>query len=140
MNVIDFFRRSSFYLNRVVFYVLFSASVIFVLSFFIPLLFDVALAILIFSIVAIWVDAVLLYSRSGGISANRGVPDRLSNGDENHITIEVENNYGFKIFAKIIDELPVQFQERNWFRKILVTSGTVTTINYAVKPVQRGQL
>lgn len=139
MSLINSFERSSFYLNRVAFYIFFSASVVFILSFFAPLLFDIALAILIFTIVVIWVDAILLYSKKEGVVAERKLSDRLSNGDENHILIEVENNYGFKIFTKVIDELPVQFQERRWFRKLMITPGTTAVIDYTVKPLQRGE-
>src|SRR5688500_14901206 len=108
MSIFIFLRRTSFYLNRVVFYIAFSASVLFVISYFIPPLFDIALAILLFTIIAICIDALLLYSKNLGIDARRKVPDRLSNGDENNILIEIENNYGFKIHTKIIDELPFQ--------------------------------
>ncbi len=139
MSIINFLRHTSFYLNRVVFYIAFSASVLFVISYFIPPLFDIALAILLFTIIAICVDAILLYSKNSGITARREVPDRLSNGDDNHILIEIENNYGFKIHAKIIDELPFQLQERNWSRELFIASGITSSIDYTVKPLQRGE-
>ena len=139
MSIINFLKRSSFYLNRVVFYIAFGASVIFVISYFIPAFFDIALAALIFTVIAIWVDAVLLYSKNPGITAKRQVPDRLSNGDENRVLIEIENNYGFKVHAQIIDELPVQFQERDWLRETIIAPGTTTEIDYIVKPLQRGE-
>ena len=139
MNIIDFFNRSSFYLTRTVFYILLGASAVFVISYFIPALFDVALAALIFTVIAVWVDAVLLYSRNPGIAANREVADRLSNGDENRITLEIENNYGFKINAQVIDELPMQFQERNWQREAIVSSGATVVLDYTVRPLQRGE-
>src|SRR5215213_3623076 len=139
MSFINFLRRSSFSLNRVVFYIAFAASVIFITSYFIPVLFDFALAILVFLVIAIGVDVLLLYSKNGGIAATREVAERLSNGDENRIAIEVQNNYGFKIHAKIIDELPPQFQERNWYRDAIIASGTATIIEYILKPLQRGE-
>ena len=139
MNILDFFRRSSFYLNRIAFYTAFAAAAIFVISYFVPPLFDLALAILVFLIIAIFIDAILMYSKNPGIYAKREVTDRLSNGDDNKITIEIENNYGFKITAGIIDELPYQFQERNWYREINMAAGTTTTIDYTVKPLQRGE-
>lgn len=139
MTFIDFLRRSSFHLNRVVFYILFAVSVVFVISYFIPALFDVALAALTFTAIALGVDSALLYSRNPGISAHREVPDRLSNGDKNPVFIEVENRYGFNINASVIDELPVQFQERNWLREVIIAPGATTVIDYAVKPLQRGE-
>jgi len=139
MSMINFLERSSFYLNRVVFYIAFAASAVFVISYFIPAFFDIALAVLIFIVIAICVDAVLLYSKNPGITAKRQVTDRLSNGDENRVLIEIENNYGFKVHAQIIDELPVQFQDRNWLRELLIVSGTTAVIDYLVKPLQRGE-
>lgn len=139
MSMINFFRRSSFYLNRVVYFICFSAAALFVFSFFIPALFDVALAVLLFNTIAVLVDTVLLYSKNPGVEARREVADRLSNGDENPVSIEIENNYGFKIHATIIDELPVQFQERNWFREIFLSPGTKSFINYSLNPLQRGE-
>jgi len=139
MSILIFFKNSSFYLNRLVFFIAFCASVLFVISYFIPLFFDIALAILLFTIIAVCIDAILLYSKNPGLTARREVPDRLSNGDENHILIEIENNYGFKIHAKIIDELPFQLQERNWFRKLFIAPGIAAVIDYMVKPLQRGE-
>src|SRR5215204_3746008 len=120
MSILNFLRRTSFYVNRVAFFIAFCASFLFVVSYFIPALFDIALAILLFTIIAICIDSILLYSKNPGVNAAREVPDRLSNGDENHIQLEIENGYGFKIHVKIIDELPFQLQERNWFRKLFV--------------------
>ena len=139
MSILNFFKNSSFYLNRVAFFIAFCASVVFVISYFIPLFFDIALAILLFIIIAVCIDAILLYSKNPGLTARREVTDRLSNGDENHILIEIENNYGFKIHAKIIDELPFQLQERNWFRKLFIAPGITAVIDYTVKPLQRGE-
>jgi len=139
MSILNFLKHTSFYLKRVAFFIAFCASVLFVLSYFIPPLFDIALSILLFTIIAIFIDAILLYSKNSGINARREVPDRLSNGDENHILIEIENNYGFKIHAKIIDELPFQLQGRSWFRKLFIAPGITAVVDYMVKPLQRGE-
>jgi uncharacterized protein (DUF58 family) len=136
---LNFLRHSSFYLSRVAYYIAFGAAMLFILSYYIPLLFDVALAVLIFTFIATLVDVVLLYSWNNGITATREVADRLSNGDDNQIKIEIENNYGFKSQLKVIDDLPPQFQDRNWQREIFINSGTVATINYTLKPLQRGE-
>ena len=139
MSLINFFRYSSFYLTRAVYYIFFSASIVFILSYFVSPFFDIALAIVLFTCIAVLVDAMLLYSKNSGVFAFRQVPDRLSNGDENHISIEIENNYGFKVLAKIIDELPFQFQNRNWYRKIMIAPGLNAVIDYSLKPLQRGE-
>jgi uncharacterized protein (DUF58 family) len=136
---LNFLRGSSFYLSRVPYYIALGAAILFILSYYIPLLFDIALAVLIFMFIAILVDVVLLYSRSRGITATREVADRLSNGDDNHIKIEIENNYGFKAQLKLIDDLPPQFQDRRWQREIVVNSSSIASIDYTLKPLQRGE-
>lgn len=97
------------------------------------------MAVLIFLFIAIAVDGLLLYSKNAGITAKREVADRLSNGDDNHIHIEIENNYGFKVQLKIIDEIPPQFQDRAWHREATIASGTIRMIDYTLKPLQRGE-
>ena len=47
-------------------------------------------------------------------SAKRIIADRLSNGDDNKVEIQVKNNMPFTVYMEIIDELPVQFQKRDW--------------------------
>jgi uncharacterized protein (DUF58 family) len=121
-----------------VYYTLFAVAVLFVLSYFISFLFELALALLALIAVAILIDTFLLYSRKRAITARRTTPDRLSNGDENKIIIEVDNEYHFKVHCQLIDELPFQFQERNWKREFDMDAQTAVTTNYFVKPVQRG--
>jgi uncharacterized protein (DUF58 family) len=136
---LKFLRRSSFYLNRVTYYIPLGIAVLFIFSYYISFLFDVALALLIFIFLAILIDTLLLYSRNPGITAKREVADRLSNGDDNHIRIEIENNYGFKAQLKVIDDLPPQFQDRNWYRDITINSGSIAIVDYSLKPLQRGE-
>ncbi|MCP4136789.1 MAG: DUF58 domain-containing protein [bacterium] len=84
-------------------------------------------------------DMVLLYRRSTGIEARRKVPEKLSNGDMNSITIEAANRYGFPVRLKIIDELPFRFQERGFSLSAGVPAGTQTVLRYTVRPVERGE-
>lgn len=139
MSLIQSLKQSSFYLDRKAFYIVFAASVIFVISYFFPALFDLAVIVLLLLGICILVDVLLLYGRKNSIVAQRHLPDRLSNGDENKVVLQVKNNYGYTVHAKIIDELPYQFQERNWFRTVTIASGTIASISYSVRPLQRGE-
>lgn len=84
-------------------------------------------------------DYLVLYTKQQGIIASRILPDRLSNGDENKIIINLKNDYTFKTAIKIIDELPVQFQERNFLLFKKLVSGTEEAIHYSLRPVERGE-
>src|SRR5438270_11669903 len=117
-KIISFWDNTSFHLNRVAYYVGFGAAALFILSYFAPGFFTVAIAILLFTSISVLIDAILLYQKRKGMEAIRVLNERLSNGDENKILLQLKNNYDFKIQATVIDELPYQFQERNW-KKII---------------------
>ncbi|PIZ06150.1 MAG: DUF58 domain-containing protein, partial [Flavobacteriales bacterium CG_4_10_14_0_8_um_filter_32_5] len=71
--------------------------------------------------------------------AQRNTMDKLSNGDENEITILVENIYPFPVHLEIIDELPYQFQVRNTSFELTLKSGAKKMITYPLRPTARGE-
>tara|TARA_R110002167_G_scaffold27871_11_gene94581 strand:- start:413 stop:1687 length:1275 start_codon:yes stop_codon:yes gene_type:complete len=90
-------------------------------------------------------DIFLLYNEKG-IDATRTVPQKLSNSDLNQIKINFSTQYPFKTFITIIDELPKQFQKRDfeystsmlkWDKKR--SSRAEGRFNYEVRPVDRGE-
>ena len=85
------------------------------------------------------IDIILLYKNRRGIQAHRNVPDRLSNGDENKITITLKNTYSFPGLIKVIDELPVQFQKRDFLKKVRMAPRKSKKIHYQVRPTERGE-
>lgn len=89
--------------------------------------------------IAIFIDAILVYSKKDGIRAKRMVSDRFSIGDLNKVIIQLTNQYGFDVKASIIDELPVQFQERNWIRKVQLQKETLFDLEYSLRPTSRGE-
>ncbi len=63
--------------------------------------------------VALVADLLMLWAtRGAGVRARRDVPDKLSLGDENEVRVDLTNAYPFRIEARVLDEVPVQFQER----------------------------
>ena len=129
----------SFYLNRIAYYTALTASALFVGSYFIPVIFTVGLVLLSFLAIITLIDSILLYSKNRGIDAFRLTTNRFSNGDENKVNIELENEYGFKIRCKIIDELPFQFQNRKWMRTEFLDAGAQVIVNYFLQPLTRGE-
>lgn len=130
---------TSFYLDRIVYYGGFTAAAVFVLSYFFPVLFTIGIFILLFILVGVLIDTLLLHSKKKGIDAYRALPDRFSNGDENKVVIEFENEYGYRVHCIVIDELPVQFQARNWKREFKIDSNTKQELEYYLKPQERGE-
>jgi uncharacterized protein (DUF58 family) len=130
---------TSFYFNRLVYYAGLFASALFVISYFLAPVFTIAVIIILFIVIAVLVDTLLLYSKKGGIDAYRVLGARFSNDDENKVIIELENDYGFKIKTVIIDELPYQFNDRKWQRKIDLDANSKFVLEYFLRPKERGE-
>ena len=137
-DLVDIWDRTSFHPKPIVYYVGFGAVGLFMISYFFAPLFVVAQLVLLFLCIALFIDCLLLYIKKG-VKATRILPDRFSNGDDNYIRIELENNYDFKLHAAIIDELPVQFQSRTWQINTVTDARSVAEIEYHLRPVERGE-
>ncbi|HRO70902.1 MAG TPA: DUF58 domain-containing protein [Chitinophagaceae bacterium] len=129
----------SFYLNNIVYYVAGAVSVIFVLSYFQPAFFQIAVLVLLMLALAIAIDGYLLYSKRNGINAWRNTTERFSIGDSNKVSLHLENRYPFTVSLSVIDELPVQFQVRIWLRRARIESNHSEEIGYLLKPLTRGE-
>lgn len=137
-RIINFWDQTSFYLDKKVFYAGYGIAGLFVLSFFIPALQAVALFLLLAVVVVILIDAFLLYQKRG-LDAERLLPQRLSNGDDNKIILRFYNRYDFKVNVQVIEELPVQFQERSWKRELTLPAKEEDDLVYHLKPTERGE-
>lgn len=129
----------SFYLNKIVYYIAGSASVVFVISYFLPAMYRIGGLILLLLSIAVMVDTILLYSKRKGIEAERIVSDRFSIGDLNKVVISLKNQYGFPVRTSVIDEMPVQFQERKWIRRVNLEKSHEYILEYSLKPETRGE-
>jgi uncharacterized protein (DUF58 family) len=139
LYVIAHFGIKSFYItNR--FYLCAGISVaIFLFAYFFPVL-ETPAAVLFFVFASIFaVDIFFLFAFNRPPVVKRILPERLSNGDPNEVSILFQNNFPFTVKAEIIDELPAQFQERDFsFRKTFLRDEE-QTIPYTVRPVERGE-
>lgn len=129
----------SFYLNNIVYYIAGTSSVVFVLSYFFPGLFRIAGLILLLLAISIIVDSLLLFSKKKGVLAKRNTTDRFSIGDPNKVALHVDNKYAFPVRISVIDELPIQFQERSWIRKTKIDANGSSDIEYHLQPTSRGE-
>lgn len=118
-----------------------TAALVFVylLGFINSFFYHTANILLLLFLLAFAVDLFILFRNRTGIQAQRNTGAKLSNGDENTVSIQIENNYGFKAHITVIDELPIQFQIRDFERKVLLKSGKQSIIRYSLRPVQRGE-
>ena len=67
------------------------------------------------------------------------LPEKFSNGDLNPIDISIENYYTFSIYIKIIDEIPEQFQIRNFNIERKLAASSKTQLQYELRPTERGE-
>ena len=84
------------------------------------------------------IDVILLYKQNG-IDAKRVLPEKLSNGDDNPIDITLKNSYNFNVALKLIDELPFQYQKRDFEINTTLIKSDYRKISYTLRPLQRGE-
>ena len=116
-----------------------SIACIFLLSYWITPLYSIAWILTIALAVFFLFDMLLLFRTKQGLNARRMLPKKFSNSDENAIPITIENNYPFNIHLKIIDELPEQFQKRDFSYKTTIATNEAHDFDYSVRPVERGE-
>ena len=127
------------YINNFFFYLLIGIVALFCLAFMFPSLYNATWYILLGIMVFFVLDVIILFSSKNGVDADRTMPEKLSNGDENPIVLTLKNFYTFPINVKIIDEIPEQFQERNFELKRKIKTASQDEFQYYLRPTQRGE-
>jgi len=131
-----FFR--SIYLQKRFFVALTLLVLGFMLSYFFASLYSsVRILFFLFCLLLI-ADYLLLFTSKGKIRAQRILPDKLSNGDENPIQFQIGNEYLFPVSIKAIDEIPFQFQKRDFEQLSPLKKGESKTFQYHLRPTERG--
>lgn len=127
------------YLNSRLFFILFIIGVLYILSFFFGGLMPFAHSFLALLLLIFTVDAMLLFNQKKGVEAQRILPEKLSNGDENIIRIDLKNNYFFPLSVQVIDEIPFQFQVRDFMIHKRLPAGGSRMFEYKLTPKERGE-
>lgn len=112
----------------------------FIASFSFPILYPIGIGALWLMVMLLIMDTIFLMRHAHPIKAWR-VPKykRLSNGDVNTLTLHVQSYYAFKISVDLVDELPYQFQIRNFNIRTELEPKQERHFNYDLKPVVRGE-
>ena len=129
----DLYLSARFYLVAALFIVLF------ITSFFIPQIYPALKMLLLILAALIIIDYLFLFVLSKAPTAKRIAADRFSNGDENKVEMQVKNNMLFTVDMEIIDELPVQFQKRDWRLSQRFRAKEQKNILFNLRPVTRGE-
>ena len=128
-----------FYINHRFFHILTGVGLCYFLAFFFPELTWFAHGVLCLLAVLFIVDSLLLFNQKDAIYSQRILPEKLSNGDENSVKIDIKNNYPFRVDLKIIDEIPFQFQKRDFLIKKTVLPQGSSFFEYILIPKERGE-
>jgi len=112
---------------------------LFAISFLYTALFGVVKIVLLSLFVIGILDIVILFFAKQGIQATRVLPEKFSNGDANPVEIHIKNHYTFPIFAKIIDEIPYQFQKRDFLLHQKIKPSANKAFKYELRPTERGE-
>ncbi|WP_430810608.1 MULTISPECIES: DUF58 domain-containing protein [unclassified Carboxylicivirga] len=84
-------------------------------------------------------ECLLLFARPKHLfTAHRFLDERFSNGHDNNIKLIFTNDFPFRVHIKAIDELPVQFQKRDFSIKRSLRRGETARVSYTVRPRERG--
>lgn len=112
--------------------------VLFILSYVSGGLLSIVSIFFFVAVTLVLIDIILLFKQKG-IYATRILPEKLSNGDDNPIVIKIENLYNYNIDLLLIDELPFQYQKRDFEIKTKLNNGTKKQIQYTLRPLERGE-
>jgi len=129
----------SLYIHKQFYIYLAVVSVCFLVSHWLLFLYPIAWILVIVLVVLFLTDLLLLYRFNKAISVRRILPDKLSNSDENPIPLTLSNHYPFQVYVDVIDELPIQFQKRDFSYKTILKPNEHHDFTYEVKPVERGE-
>ncbi|TBN13035.1 DUF58 domain-containing protein [Hyunsoonleella pacifica] len=136
-NLLKFFKP--FYIQPRFFYAGIGIVVLFAMSYFIPVLFNIAQLCILVLLGLFFLDVLIVFIGHQKIEAERVVPDKFSNGDANGITLNIRNNYPFVAHLEIIDEVPEQFQIRDFKLIDKVSPKKAQIITYNLTPKERGE-
>ncbi len=127
------------YIHPLFFYYISGLVVLFLLSFWFPMLYSLAWLMVWVLVTLFIVDVFLLFRFKKGFVARRKLTEKFSNSDANSIPITLENQYPFSTQVKVIDEIPVQFQKRDFEYTTAIKSNETHHFNYNLRPVERGE-
>lgn len=130
--------RNLYFSNRW-YLLLLGNAVLFLTAYFFPQIYSGAVVALLLLTLLTLVDYALLFGRKSGIDAQRVCPPILSLGDPNELQIHIHNQYPFQVGLRLIDELPYQFQRRDFLLELKIGPGRDHREPYVLEPQSRGE-
>lgn len=89
--------------------------------------------------IGVVMDVIGLFTAKDAIRASREMAEKFSNGDDNEVKIVLQNNYRWRVYVRVLDEIPIPFQIRNLTKNCQLESREKKVIRYFLRPVKRGE-
>jgi uncharacterized protein (DUF58 family) len=122
------------------FYLAFAAViVVLAMSFAMSWLFPIGQTLLVLLFVLLMGDIFLLFDKKNKFEAQRLLPKVLSLSDQNKITIQIKNNALRDYDFSLIDEIPFQFQKRDFLLSASIKADETQLLHYELRPTARGE-
>jgi uncharacterized protein (DUF58 family) len=129
----------SFYLNKTFFIALGVCIALFSFGLLNDVFFVLGKMLFFLIWVVVLLETFLLYRKKEPLNLTRKLPMRLSNGDTNIVTLKMTNEFSFDLYASIVEDLPEQFQFRQWKQNVVIEANKLTEFQYEVNPKERGE-
>ena len=127
------------YLTDRFFTILGSIVVFFVVAFLWSPLYPLGIVIFILLCAIVLVDIFLLFGSNVNLYVHRSLPKIFSNGDPNKVVLFIHNRSNIDLELTVIEELPIQFQIRDFEKVQLVKAGYKEELVYELRPTERGE-
>lgn len=127
------------YLTHRCFYMLGGLTLAMMLSYPFPFLLPIVQTALLVFVIVCLIDLALLFNKTVGVSARRKVTAVLSLGDDNPVTLTFENLSAIRLRILVIDELPDQFQIRDFNFQLDLPALARHEHKYFLRPLTRGE-
>ena len=127
-----------FFITRRLYGLIIGLILLMIFGYFLPLVYAIAQPLAAVLILLIAVDVLLVFGTKGDIQMARKMKERFSNGDENKVILEITNQYSYFIKVVLLDEIPFQFQMRDFEIPFNLKPGEAATYQYHLRPTARG--
>lgn len=127
----------SYYLTPRFFYSIAIIAFLFLISNWFTDLYGFVWVLVLLFFILVAIETFLLYGKNA-ITIFRILPEKFSNSDENEVILQIKNNYAFPVQLQIIDEIPFQFQKRDFNLQKNIAAKSKAVFTYQLIPLERG--
>jgi len=113
-------------------------SVLFIVSFAFPIFFVPTQMLFVLFLGLLFLDYFLLFRNNLPIHAQRQLPRLFNLGDPNQVDIKLDNKGSQLLRLRVIDELPIQLQRRDFNLLLNLPAGDTRNVKYSLRPLERG--